>query len=160
MTKKFIDSTNGNIFISKDFTVNASTKLTDLENHFSKENLDLETISSVHCNATVYDLEAASYYFTICFYFKNEKLTHMNIYPRLEAENNSSWDNYDQQAEMDLMTAWMAIQADDNSKFVWDLSIAGRQYRFSYDWGEMGTYYDFKNGSFSCIVYYAENNIE
>lgn len=156
MNSKMIDTTNGNVFISKDFEVNSSTKRVDLENYFGKDILEVDIISEKYCNASVRDLEVFGYYFILSFYFENEKLTHINFYPRLEAKNNSSWDNYDQKAEMNLMTSWMAIQAGDSSKFVWDLNVAGRQYSFSYKWGSMGTYYDFKNGTFVCVLTYKQ----
>jgi len=81
-------------------------------------------------------------------------LTHFSFYPADEPISECSWDNFNPDADMFYMTNWVAQQMGDTKKFIWDINIAGRQYHFDFDWGAAGVYYDFKDGSFSCIVNY------
>lgn len=76
----------------------------------------------------------------------------MNFYPRDEEENTATWNNFDPIKQRGYYTKWLATQIGDKSKFKWDMNQAGRHYSFSYTWGAVGVYYDFKGGTFNCIM--------
>ncbi|MBK8352737.1 MAG: hypothetical protein IPL21_14035 [Saprospirales bacterium] len=43
---------------------------------------------------------------------------------------------------------------NDKSNFIWNMKIAGRHYHLQYNWGCIGVYYDFKNGTFDSGLFY------
>lgn len=150
---KTIDTQTGAFCLSGSFRVTANTTMAEIAGYFDNLKIGPVRKSSRYSKATVYNCKCTDCYITATFYFENDRLSHINFYPK-ESPEQSNWDNYDRDAEMQYMTKWMAKQANDKNEYVWNLAIAGRQYHFTYDWGSMGVYYDFKSGSFSCTVRY------
>ncbi|RZK54007.1 MAG: hypothetical protein EOO87_11550 [Pedobacter sp.] len=152
MTQSIINKEIGSLYIADDFTINSKTTLDELKARFGLKRLEMDTIYKTYQNATLYDLKILDWYFVMTFYYDGDKLTHISFYPRNEEINNSSWDNFNPEEDRNYLTTWMAKQLGDSKKFIWDLNQAGRHYSFSYPWGNVGVYYDFKGGTYSCIM--------
>ena len=152
MPQTIINVEVGSLYIADDFSVNNKTTLNELKTYFGVERLKVELAYKTYQNATLYDLKIRDRYFTMTFYFDEGSLTHINFYPRNEKINNSSWDNFNPDADRDYYINWLAAQLGDTKKFKWDLNHAGRHYSFSFPWGNVGVYYDFKGGTYSCVM--------
>lgn len=159
MPKTIINKENGSLYIADDFSIDSKTTLDVLKTYFGLDRLKVELAHKTYQNATLYDLKIQNWYFTMAFYFDAGSLTHISFYPRNEEVNNSSWDNFNPEADRDYYTNWMAAQLADTTNFKWDLNQVGRHYSFSYSWGNIGVYYDFKGGTYSCIMGFKQNYI-
>ncbi|RYF12640.1 MAG: hypothetical protein EOO42_19860 [Flavobacteriales bacterium] len=150
--QSIINKETGSLYITDDFSVNSKTTLEELKTYFGLDRLEVEPAYKTYENATLYDLKISDWYFVMTFYYNAGRLTHISFYPRDEEVNTASWDNFNPEADRDYYTNWMAAQLGDTKKFKWDLNQAGRHYSFSYPWGDIGVYYDFKGGTYSCIM--------
>jgi hypothetical protein len=152
--QQLINTTTGTFFISNNFSIVATTTPQDLLTYFGNETLQEGRRYKDYFNASVRNLCIANWYFNITFYFEKDRLTHFSFYPSNEPIGERSWEDFNPNADMLYMTAWMAQQMGDTQQFIWNLSIAGRQYHFPFGWGAAGVYYDFKDGSFLCTINY------
>lgn len=152
MSQNIINIEKGTFYIADDFSINNETTLDELKTYFGLQKLEIKPAYKTYQNVTVYDFKISDWYFIMTFYYHAVRLTHISFYPRNEEVNNSSWDNFNPEADRDYYTNWMAAQLGDTKKFKWDLNQAGRHYSFSHNWGDVGVYYDFKEGTYSCVI--------
>ena len=89
------------------------------------------------------------YYVIFGFEFKDEKLKKISFQVETEPIKREAWTS-----QRDLETKWIAQQMNDKSNFIWNMKIAGRHHHLQYNWGCIGVYYDFKNGTFDSGLFY------
>lgn len=152
MNKNIIDKERGTLFITDDFSISSKTTIAELEAYWGLDRLDIERGYKEYENATIRDLKIKDWFFTMAFYYDGGQLKLISFYPRDKEIDESSWDNFNPEADMIYYTQWMAVQLNDTSNFKWNLNQAGRHYQFSYAWGSVGVFYDFKGGTFSCMM--------
>lgn len=152
---QIIDLSTGAFYCTPDFSINSRTRMEDIIACFGAERLSVTDYHNGYSNVHIYNLKNGACYFSIIVYFEREQVTHCSFWvgPELP-EGGYPDDPADELRSRDFMTAWMGAQAGDTRTFTWNLDIAGRNYHFAYDWGGMGVYYDFKNGSFNCSLSY------
>ena len=79
----------------------------------------------------------------------NDLLKKISFHVETEPIKREAWPS-----QRDLETKWIAQQMNDKSNFIWNMKIAGRHYHLQYNWGCIGVYYDFKNGTFDSGLFY------
>ncbi|RZJ81329.1 MAG: hypothetical protein EOO47_04655 [Flavobacterium sp.] len=156
MPQNIINKYIGSLYIADNLTINGKTTLDELKNYFGLERLKVKPAYKTYQNVTLRDFKIRDWYFTMAFFFDADRLTHISFYPRDEEVNTASWDNFNPEADRDYYTNWMAIQLGDTKRFKWDLKQAGRHYSFSHSWGDVGVYYDFKGGTYSCMMGFSD----
>jgi len=148
MNRQLINSSNGEFTISDHFVISNRTRLSELLNYFGEDKLK----KSPYLNTETYflpQIEIGGLYFRFGFYFDGNTLKKVSFEIEVEPIKREPWSN-----NRDFETAWIAQQMNDTSHFKWDMEIAGRHYHLAYDWGNIGVYYDFKNGTFESVLYY------
>lgn len=144
---KNINPSTGSFTIDNDFIVSQKTCLKELTNHFGETNLK-ESAYRKGCFISS-QRKIGELYFKFRFNFNEGALKSISFEIEIEPIERIAWSSNEV-----LETNWIAQQTGDKSGYVWDLSIAGQQYNLSYPWGEIGVYYDFKNGTFESILKY------
>ncbi len=147
MINRVINKENGEILVDGEFIISRQTELQTLIARFGKE------IKQSEFNSRCYILsqrKIGNHYLKFYFFFESKHLKKIEFEIETEPVERIPWSS-----NRDLETNWIAQQMDDASNFVWDMKKAGRQYHLQYDWGSIGVYYDFKNGTFdSKLIYY------
>lgn len=147
MVKKIINKENGAITING-FTIDKHTKFQDLLAYFGKDKF----LKPPYANENYWVLKQqkiGAYYIKFNFTFNEEFLIRIGFEIETEPIERIPWSN-----NRDVETKWIAEQMDDSSNFIWDMNIAGRHYCLKYNWGYIGVFYDFKNGTFESIIAY------
>ncbi len=149
MKGQLINPLTGAFRLSDSFAITTAAQPDDLMRFFGKDALQ-ESIYQKGCWYTLQKREIAGLYFKFCFYFTSARRL-----KNLRFEVDESQAEREPWASNHLFeTQWIAGQVGDTSNFVWDLTQAGRQYHLSFDWGTIGVYYDFKNGTFESLLSY------
>jgi hypothetical protein len=142
-----IDTRTGEFAIDDVFIASATTTLTDLTAHFgdgaltkSKYVKELHSLPKMHIE---------SLYFRFSFGFVSGRL--MQIYFEIDEspEPRAAWSN-----NRDLETKWIAEQTNDATGFDWNNNPDCEHYRRTYDWGGVGIFFDFKNGTYQSSLRY------
>lgn len=147
MDKKIINKDTGELCFDDGFVVSKNTTLEELLRHFGKDK-----ITKSEYNRNVYILQQqklGKYYLKFYFYFGKQHLNKIEFEVETKPIERIPWSS-----NRDVETRWIARQLDDKSNFKWDMNKAGRHYHLQYDWGSIGVYYDFKNGTFSSVLVY------
>lgn len=146
MPEKILDRSSGNL-IFNDFKISKESKSIDLKNHFGDHAFKK---SNFNTNCFVLSQQKiGAYYFRFYFFFGDKFLEKIEFEVETEPIERIPWSS-----NRDVETQWIASQMDDESHFVWDMNQAGRHYHLAYDWGSIGAYYDFKNGTFTSKLIY------
>lgn len=147
MDKKIINKDTGELCFDNGFVVSKNTTLEELLRHFGKDK-----ITKSEYNRNVYILQQqklGKYYLKFYFYFGKQHLNKIEFEVETKPIERIPWSS-----NRDVETRWIARQLNDKSNFKWDMNKAGRHYHLQYDWGSIGVYYDFKNGTFSSVLVY------
>lgn len=147
MSKKIIDKETGTLTLYNGFIISKDTTLENLLNTFTSNELKKSEYADNICSLkqAKYD----EYYIRFWFYFIEEKIYKIGFEIETKPIQRVPWSN-----QRDLETKWIAEQMGDKSNFIWDMNIAGRHYSLKYNWGFIGVYYDFKNGTFDSSINY------
>ncbi len=147
MFKQIINPATGEFTINNDFVVSNTTTINELANHFGENKMQVSDMKNGHVNYRVDNLKISDFYFIITFYFFNTTITSISFVLKdkpYDASNN--WDNFNEQEQIKegkFMEQWMAKQMKGDFK--------------RYDWGKVGTYYDFHNLSTTCNINYTQS---
>ena len=147
MDNKIINKLNGEFSIAEDLTLSHKTTLQDLQNYFDKKTLKKSPYAG-NCYYTD-QIKIDDLYFKFSFFFEKNVLSSIEFEIEEEPIERIPWSN-----NRDLETNWIADQMGES--FVWDMKIAGRHFKLSYDWGFVGVFYDFKNGTFQSVLSYSK----
>lgn len=157
--KQLINKANGEVTLYNGFVVSKNTMLKDLIHFFGNN-----TLKQNKYTANYYSLPQTKiddYYIIFGFAFKDKKLRRISFQIENEPIVREPWTS-----QRDLETKWIAQQMQDESNFVWyskeewdkefmkDLKVPNNDYSFSFHWGFIGIYYDFKNGTYDSSLLY------
>ena len=151
MFKQLINDTNGAFTINNDFIVSNKTILNDLQLHFGKDQL-VQSKYIQNCYYTFSQFEIDHLFFKFIFYIENERVKKMGFEIETVAKSRNNWAN-----NRDVETNWIASQLNDTDKFNWEINSESNQYISNYRWGEVGVFYDFKNGTYNSYLAYKIN---
>ena len=145
--KQLINKDTGELTLNNGFVVTKETKLNDLLKKFGKDKFRQSEYADDYYTLTQTKID--EYYVIFGFEFKDEKLKKISFQVETEPIKREAWTS-----QRDLETKWIAQQMNDKSNFIWNMKIAGRHYHLQYNWGCIGVYYDFKNGTFDSGLFY------
>jgi len=147
MRIELINRNTGEFTLDNDFRISHTTTIDELMAHFGKDRLkESEYMKDRYISSQV---KLDGLYFVFSFCFEKEVLKKINFEIEEESKERNPWGN-----NRDFETNWIAQQMEDDSGYVWDTKIAGRQYYLTYPWGGIGVFYDFKNGTFNSSLNY------
>ena len=147
---QLINVKTGEFTIDNDFRVYHATTIDELMAHFGKDRLKESEYKKDRYISSQVKLDALYFVFSFCF--EKEVLKKISFEIENERKAREPWSN-----NRDVETNWIAQQMGDNSGFVWDMNQAGRHYHLFFEWGSIGVYYDFKNGTFESSLNYMHN---
>ena len=151
MFKQLINRSNGAFTINNDFIVSNKTILNDLQLHFEKDQLVQSTHVS-NCYYTSSQFEINNLFFKFIFYFENERVKRIGFEIETVAKPRNNWAN-----NLNIETNWIASQMNNTDSFSWENKSECNQYISDYIWGEVGVFYDFKNGTYNSYLAYKIN---
>jgi hypothetical protein len=150
MTNQLINIKTGEFTIAPDFIASRTTTLNDLMNHFGKDKLtESEYVKGYY---SLPKLKMENLYFRFTFHFKNELLKEICFEIDETSEPRAPY-----ASNQDLETNWIARQTNDTAKFDWNNNPNQEQYGLQYDWGGVGVFFDFKNGTYQSSLNYKSN---
>ena len=147
MHHQLLNPQTGEFTLNNNFVVSNKTTVEDLLAHFGQDNMQLSDMHNGYCNYSTKQIQIGELYFNFTFNFFNKIITKLsfNLQPELY-EANADWDNFNEQENIKkgkFMEQWMAKQMKGDFK--------------RYDWGKVGTYYDFHNLSTTCNINYTQS---
>jgi hypothetical protein len=150
MTDQLINIKTGEFTIALDFITSKNTTLNDLINHFGKDKLtESEYVEGYY---SLPKLKIESLYFRFGFSFRNELLKQIYFEIDETPEPRAPY-----ASNQDLETNWIAQQTNDTRKFDWNNNPNCEQYGLQYNWGVVGVFFDFKNGTYESSLSYKSN---
>ncbi len=150
MSNQHINKHTGEFTIDKGFVVSHKTSLDELLAHFGNDNLK-ESDYVRGCYRS-HQVKLDDLWFKFSFYVDQGILNKITFEIETEQKERAPWSSNEE-----VETNWIAQQMGDDSGYVWDTKIAGRQYYLPYAWGGIGVFYDFKNGTFNSSLNYKLN---
>ncbi len=148
MFKQLINNATGEFTINNGFVVSNITRLSDLLIHFGEEEL-IQSKYISNCYYTNSQFAIDSLFFKFNFSIKNECVIKIGFEIETEPIPRNEW-----RSNCDLETAWIAKQMNDTTKFNWDNNPEFKQYILNYNWGSIGIFFDFKNGTYESFLTY------
>ena len=145
--KQLINKDTGELTLNNGFVVTKETKLNDLLKKFGKDKFRQSEYADDYYSLPQTKID--EYYVIFGFEFKDEKLKKISFQVETEPIKREAWTS-----QRDLETKWIAQQMNDKSNFIWNMKITGRSEEHQYNWGCIGVYYDFKNGTFDSGLFY------
>ncbi len=151
MALQLINKETGEFTINADFSVSNKTTLNDLLRYFEKDEL-IQSKYISNCYYTTSQFEIDNLFFKFIFYFENEIVKKIGFEIETEPIPRKEWAN-----NCNLETDWIAKQMNDTIKFDWDNNPECKQYILNYNWGSIGIFFDFKNGTYESFLNYKSN---
>jgi hypothetical protein len=152
MYKQLINKENGQFTVNNDFIVSNKTTLTDLFLYFGKDQL-IQSKYMLNYYYTASQFENDNLFFKFSFTIENMIVKRIGFEIEIGSKPRSAWGN-----NRDVETAWIANQMNDTTSFDWDNNHDNKQYILSYNWGDVGVTFDFKNGMYESFLNYKSNN--
>lgn len=150
MMNQLINKNTGAFTIDDNFIITHQTSLEEMTNYFGESGLTKSKYVK-DCYTSI-QVNIEELYFKFRFTFNQEVLKSIAFEIETEPIERIAWSSNEA-----VETNWIAKQMGDKSGYVWDLTIAGQQYCLCYSWGEIGVFYDFKNGTFESLLKYKSN---
>ncbi|MEO6039463.1 MAG: hypothetical protein ABIQ93_13705 [Saprospiraceae bacterium] len=141
MTQQIIDSINGHLKFTNDFTISSQTTPEEIVQYFGLKNLDIRDVNTGWNHYSVRNIKINDIYFIITFYFDNDILKMIDFIVS-DKFIVASWDDWTEKKESqnrDYYDDWLTKEIGKNRQF---------------SWGTIGSFYDKKGGSSSIVLKY------
>lgn len=149
MYKQLINNLNGAFTINNNFIVSKATTLNELKLHFIN-NQFFQNKYSTNCYYPSSQFEIDNnLFFKFNFCFENDILKKIGFEIQTESIIRNEWGN-----NRDFETSWIAKQMNDAVGFDWENNPKCDQYMLQYNWGIVGVFFDFKNGTYESFLNY------
>lgn len=142
MAEKIIDSRNGALRVSNDFTVSSQTTPEEIVHFFGQENVDIRDVRTGWKHYSVRNTRINDTYLIITFYFDNDILRMLDFIISDNFIVAGSWDDWSENNELqkrDYYNDWLTREIGYNRQF---------------NWGTVESFYDNKGGFSSMALKY------